>query len=245
MSKILFTLLAGLSLLSTAVHAEVIINGTRIIYEESSREAAVKVSNTGKSPILLQAWFDDGDPNAQPEKIKVPFNLTPPVVRLDAKKGQTIRIFRTGNNLPSDRESVYWFNLLEIPPKATKQLADGENLLQMAFRTRIKLFYRPENLSMPVEQADKNLTFTAKGSQIVIKNTSPYYLTLSKLEFHTSVKGQILADLNGQNGKMVAPFSELTLSIPGKRSINRATDVFYTIINDYGGETAGNQRLNK
>lgn len=243
MSKILYALIAGLSLLSVTAHSAVIINGTRIIYEESARETAVKITNTGNMPVLLQAWLDNGDPGAKPESIRVPFSLTPPVVRLDAQKGQTIRILRVGNALPADRESVYWFNLLEIPPKATKQLAAGENLMQLAFRTRIKLFYRPEKLPMSVEQAYKHLTFTRKGTQIVVRNASPYYLTLGKLAFRATETGPELTNLNAQKGKMIAPFAELALTLPGKRTLNSGTFVTYTIINDFGGNTPGTQQL--
>lgn len=50
------------------------------------------------------------------------------------------------NKLPADRESVFYFNVREIPPKSNKP-----NTLQIALQTRIKLFWRPkalENTSM-------------------------------------------------------------------------------------------------
>ncbi|WP_180821372.1 fimbria/pilus periplasmic chaperone, partial [Vibrio parahaemolyticus] len=43
--------------------------------------------------------------------------------------------------LPQDRESVYYFNLREIPPRSKEA-----NVLQIALQTRIKLFYRPKAL---------------------------------------------------------------------------------------------------
>lgn len=39
-----------------------------------------------------------------------------PVSRIDAKRGQTIKLMYTGSTvLPSDKESVFWFNVLEVP----------------------------------------------------------------------------------------------------------------------------------
>ncbi|PJI52023.1 molecular chaperone EcpD, partial [Methylobacterium radiotolerans] len=55
----------------------------------------------------------------------------------------------TGEPMPQDKESVFWLNVLEIPPKDKA----NQNLLQMAFRSRIKLFYRPAGLKGKAEDA--------------------------------------------------------------------------------------------
>lgn len=249
MLKSMLAVITSMLLLTaaTTTQAAVTIGGTRIIYEEQRREGVIKITNTGMIPVLLQAWIDDGDPGARPETIKVPFSLNPPVVRLDVDKEQTIRLFRVGNNLPKDRESLFWFNLLEIPPKPTGKDVVDANLMQMAFRTRIKLFYRPEGLSMTSEEATKKLTFSTKsgasGIQLVINNPTPYHLTLSKLEFRTSKEGPVLASLSQEKGKMITPFNQLTLPVPGLKSAGGKVQVFYTLINDFGGETAGSQAL--
>ncbi|WP_016674339.1 hypothetical protein, partial [Yersinia pestis] len=80
-------------------------------------------------------------------------------------------------------------------------------------------------------------------NQIVIKNASPYYITLRKLELRTSEKGPVLANFTKINNKMVAPFSELSLPTSAKASINNSAQVFYSVINDQGGETQGTQKL--
>lgn len=232
----------------TAAHAAVTINGTRVIYEEQRREAVIKISNTGTIPVLLQSWIDQGDPAASPETIDVPFNLSPPVARLDPDKEQTIRLFRIGGDLPADRESLYWFNLLEIPPKAKDQGELDANLMQLAFRTRIKLFYRPEGLGMVREDAYKKLTFSLKyrssGAELAIDNASPYYLTLSQLDLRSAQEGPTMASLTQEKGKMVAPFATLTLPVAGLASgTSNKLQVFYTLINDFGGETPGSQTL--
>ncbi|CNH38225.1 fimbrial biogenesis chaperone [Yersinia pekkanenii] len=235
--------LLALLVAATVARAEVLIGGTRVIYDEKQREGVIKISNTGNMPVLLQAWIDNGDANARPDTIKVPFSVTPPVVRLDPKKNQTIRLFRTGNGLAADRETLFWFNLLEIPPKPTKSAAGEENKVQLAFRTRIKMFYRPAGLTMPSEQAIKNLTFSLKGNQLVIKNASPYHVTFRKLDLRTSKEGPVLASVSNTHNKMVTPFGELNLPVAAKGSINHSAQVFYSIINDQGGESQGTQKL--
>ncbi len=54
-----------------------------------------------------------------------------------------LRIVRAGGNLPEDRESVYYVNVKAIPPAPAEESA---NTLQLAIKTRMKLFYRPAGL---------------------------------------------------------------------------------------------------
>ncbi|MDP4360542.1 fimbria/pilus periplasmic chaperone, partial [Escherichia coli] len=86
---------------------------------------------------LAQGWIE----NAQGEKITEPFTVLPPVQRVEpgAKSQVKIQALPSVASLPQDRESVYYFNLREIPPKS-----DKPNTLQLALQTRIKLFYRPK-----------------------------------------------------------------------------------------------------
>lgn len=104
-------------LFSPVLSASIVVNGTRVIYPSSAREISVKMTNMGKRPLLIQSWIDDGDMTAKPENIRVPFVLSPPFNRVDAGKGQTLRISQTDPDLPEDRESVFWLNILEIPAK--------------------------------------------------------------------------------------------------------------------------------
>ena len=125
-------------------HAAIVITGTRVIYPAESREVNVRLSNVENRPVLVQAWLDEGNPAASPDQIQVPFVLLPSVFRVEPRRGQSLRIMFTGADLPQDRESVYWLNVLEIPPKPAH--AEDRNMIQLAFRTRIKLFYRPTGL---------------------------------------------------------------------------------------------------
>ncbi len=66
-----------------------------------------------------------------------------PVSRIDAKRGQTIKLMYTAStSLPKDRESVFWFNVLEVPPKPDAEKVADQSLLQLAFRT-YKTFLSP------------------------------------------------------------------------------------------------------
>ena len=155
-------LLATAFLAASNASADIVISGTRIIYPQSSKDVVVNLDNHGTKPLLVQTWLDDGRDGVNPEELKLPFIITPPVSRIDPKKGQSVRITYTGIPLPQDRESLFWFNVLEIPPKS--KAADKENLnqLQLAFRTRIKFFYRPDGLKGSAGEAAEHLTWTQK-----------------------------------------------------------------------------------
>ncbi|MFN3071819.1 fimbria/pilus periplasmic chaperone [Serratia sp. J2] len=210
--------LAAIALFSTSSLASVVISGTRVIYPSDAKEVSVKLSNVGPSPVLIQSWIDKGDANAKPSAIQVPFVLTPPMNRVEPSKGQTLRISYTGAALPMDKESVFWLNVLEVPAKNTAKAAD--NRLQMAFRSRIKLFYRPVGLQGNANDAAKAVIWSAKGNSIQASNPTPYYVSLVSLT------------LNGKKieGEMIAPRATMTFNLPGQAGNTLSGD----FVNDYG-----------
>jgi chaperone protein EcpD len=213
-----FSTLLAAGLFSASALASITITGTRVVYPADAKEVSVKINNVGKSPVLLQSWLDDGDPNAKPETIRVPFTLTPPINRVDPDKSQTLRIGYTGNSLPGDRESVFWLNVLEIPAKY-KGPVDA-NYLQVAFRTRIKLFYRPASLAGDANEAAKQLTWKSLGKELRAENGSPYYVSLVEI----SANGKKV------EGEMIAPFSSRNF----KLSAASGAQLKGEFVNDYG-----------
>ena len=228
--KILLLLFSGLLLNATSAWAGIVINSTRVIYPEGKKEVTARLDNQNEYPSLVQSWIDSGDKNEEINKIKVPFILLPPVTRIEPHQGQTLRINFTGEgfNLPSDRESVYWLNVLDIPPKAS---GDTGNQLQMAIRTRIKLFFRQKALqSLSAAEAAEKLTWRviSDNKKLILEaeNNSPFYVSVSSVYAGTG-KSSVRAD-----GKMIDPFGKATYTFAGKNSTINKFKYFY--INDYG-----------
>lgn len=229
---------------SAHVLANVVINGTRIIYNAKDKESVVQLKNNGNNAYLLQLWMDDGDPKMKPGQSKVPFIITPPVIRIDPGKGQAIRIMDTNPSLPQDRETLYWFNLLEIPPKPTELTQSGRNLVQLAFRSRIKFFYRPGGLLQSPMEAYRDIRFSLKDDVLNVKNDSPYFITFSRIDVRKSKGSPIVASVENFSKRMVDPKGELNLKLIKKRSENlNGLTLFYNVINDFGGETNNEQIL--
>ena len=222
--------------------ASVIVAGTRVIYNADANEVTLKLSNQGGTPALTQVWIDSGDAKAAPSSVSTPFTVTPPVSRIDPGKAQTLRIFETGQALPQDKESVFYLNVLEIPPKPTGEDA-SPNMLQLAFRTRIKLFYRPVALKDAASGAPKQLSWrwSHAGDKpgdkpaVSVSNPTPYYVTLASFEI---VDPSGASQARSTDSDMVGPGE--TKSLPVTASVPRAGQVVrYRSINDYGGEDEG------
>jgi len=199
----------------------VVLGATRVVYNGSSKESSITVSNRNTEQyFLVQSWVDDKDGNK-----KVPFAITPPLFRLNAKNENMLRIVKTAGELPSDRESVYWLNVKAIPPAPAAN--ESQNELQLAIKTRIKMFYRPKGLPGKVEDAPAQLQWTHQGNQLIVKNPSAYSVTLGDVK----IAGKEVSGVD-----LVLPKDEAHYALPaGSESAGNLT---YTTITDFGGLTA-------
>lgn len=159
--------------------ASVLIEGTRVIYNEDETEVTLKLVNEGRQPALIQSWIDAGDLHETPSGTDTPFIVTPPIMRIDSSRSQSLRIVHTGESLPKDRESVFWLNVLEVAPKPDTDT----NLLQLAVRSRLKLFYRPAHLKDSAEAAPAALAWRLKrvdGLPVIhAHNPTPFNVSLT------------------------------------------------------------------
>ncbi|EJY1760487.1 putative chaperone protein EcpD [Klebsiella oxytoca] len=206
--------------------ADIVISGTRVIYPQSSKDVTVKMENRGTKPLLVQSWLDDGRDTVNPQELKLPFIVTPPVSRIDPSKGQTVRITWTQQPLAQDRESLFWFNVLEVPPKAKD--GDSQNVLQLAFRTRIKMFFRPNGLPGDPAIAAGNLKWSQQGTALIANNSSPYYVSMAKATITVNGK-KIEVDSH-----TIPPLSNETIPVKNAPAL-RGGKIEYTAINDFGG----------
>lgn len=229
-------LAAGLAMTSGA-QASVVIAATRVIYNAADKEVTLKLSNAGAQPALTQVWLDKGDPQAPPSSVEVPFVVTPPVSRIDPGKGQTLRILYSGEALPQDKESVFYLNVLEIPPKPAAGEEGSPNRLQLAFRSRIKFFFRPAGLQGTAQQAPAQVTWHLLGTNPTVleaHNPTPYHVS-----FTTLAVGSARFD----EGGMVAPGATARFTLKGAVGQAPGRKVHYQALNDYGGPVEGDAPL--
>lgn len=220
--KIVSSLIGCAMLISTA-NGAVSMDRTRVIFDGSQKSISLNISNNNKQlPYLAQGWIE----NTTGQKIQSPLVVLPPVQRLEPGKSSQVKIeaLPAINTLPQDRESLFYFNLREIPPKS-----DKPNTLQIALQTRVKLFYRPKAIIPEKNNTpwQEKLTLEKQGEQYILKNPTPYYVTIINATANTKLT----------NGKeftpvMVPPFSQDNLGV--NVDLLGSSPVL-TYINDFGG----------
>ena len=128
-----------------------------------------------------------------------------------------------------------------IPPKPDAAKAANQSLLQLAFRTRIKLFYRPEGLSGISSDAPLALKWswaTSEGKAALrVDNPTPYYVSFSSGDLEANGKRYPL-DMT-----MIAPFSNDVIKVNGMSGRTSSAKVHFFAINDFGGSIEGNANL--
>ena len=216
-------MLAGLLMITASsysawVQAGVALGATRVIYPAGQKQVQLGVSNNDdSSTYLIQSWVENVDGGKDGR-----FVITPPLFAMQGKKENTLRIIdATNQQLPQDRESLFWINVKAIPSMDKSKLSN--NTLQLAIISRIKLYYRPAKLALPPDQAAEKLSFSRSGSSLTLTNPTPYYLTVTELNAGTRVL---------ENAR-VPPMGKTSVKLPSDAGSN----ITYRTINDYGALT--------
>lgn len=193
--------LAAATLLATFnSNAGVVLSGTRVVFPADKRELSIRLQNQGDVPSLVQAWIDRGEGKpAASTAAAVPFAIRPPIFRIDGGRSQVLRIVHTGESMPQDRESLYYFNVLDVPANKTSA-GSASPELRLIVRTQLKLFYRPTGLSaQAAANAPKQLQWsvTRHGQEWALeaRNPTPYHVAISNISAGTKVKADIAAPL--------------------------------------------------
>ncbi|EMP0251210.1 fimbrial biogenesis chaperone [Klebsiella michiganensis] len=205
---------------SFAVNAAVSPDRTRIILNQSDKSVSVRLTNQSTTiPFLAQSWIEDKDN----KKSRNYITAVPPMVRLEAGEQVQVRLIPqpTLTQLPADRESLFYFNVREIPPRS-----EQKNVMQIAMQSRIKIFWRPK--AVEVKNGQVNLTgkfdVNRTASGLTLKNNSPYFITVGYI---------------GTNGKTLLPKTSSMMAEPFGLASQEIKDLPANFqvgfIGDYGG----------
>ncbi|ADO46986.1 fimbrial biogenesis chaperone [[Enterobacter] lignolyticus] len=201
-------------------HATVSPDKTRIVFNASDKSVSVRLTNQSKTePYLAQSWIED----INGKKTRDFISPLPPMMRIEPGEQAQVRLMGqpTLAQLPQDRETLFYYNMREIPPKPQEK-----NVMQIAMQSRMKLFWRPkaivlkEGQLLPLEKVALSRTAT----ELTLNNPTPYHMTVGYL----GTNGKTL--MPGAESIMVAPFSkasEKLKNLPAQFQIG--------FISDYGG----------
>ncbi len=116
--KGMFLILLTTSLYS---HAALQPDRTRIVFDANNKATSLRVENrSDKLPYLAYSWIE----NEKGEKSDDLLVALPPIQRLEPKATSQVRIVKQASTtqLPADRETLFYYNLREIPPAPIKTM---------------------------------------------------------------------------------------------------------------------------
>lgn len=199
--------------------AAFVLNGTRFIYDEGKKNISFEVTNQSDSAYGGQVWIDNVD-----EGDGVYMVPSPPFFKIGPKEKQIVRIMKVGDSLPQNRESLFWLNVQEVPPKPKE--SDG-NVLAIAMDTQVKLIYRPKSIIGKRDNAEKQIQVITINGKTYLKNPTPYYFAIVGIKHNG--KELSLSSNTVESIVRFAPMSEIDLGkiVSGKITIDA--------VNDWGG----------
>ncbi|KJF85395.1 fimbrial chaperone [Photobacterium leiognathi] len=222
MKKTIFALLFMSVFISYPSFAAFILNGTRYIYNENDKNISITISNESKETYGGQVWVD----NINESDNSVSFIAIPSFFKVDGNDNQIIRIMKTSEALPKDRESIFWLNVQEIPPKSKDKKS---NIIVVAINTKVKLIYRPDNLSIKRLNAEKRIKLINDNGNYYLENPTPYYFAITKIivnEKTISLKNKVSNKL-----AIFAPKTKVKLT---SINLNSKSKIKIDAIDDYG-----------
>jgi len=209
-----FVKFAGALLLAwcTVAQAAMVLSQTRVVVSPDAPRAELVVRNADRQPLLLQVWVDAGQSRqtqAAPAQHATPFLIDPPVLRIEPGEARSLRVLlvNTPADLPTDRETLFWLNVLEVA--AMPALSDHDARLDVSVLSRLKLFYRPASMRVaPVPALRFHVTREDKTAWLVIHNPAPVHQTLGSLALRTEDAALAL------DAPMIAPFESARVRVP-------------------------------
>ena len=197
-------------------YSGIIINGTRFIYSEHDNEISLTIENPEeKNNYLIQSWIEDENKR----KIK---NLIviPPILKMAGKNHNKLKIIKIKNDLPFDKETLFWLNIKSIPyhPK------NENNNLHIVIKSSFKLIYRPISLNKTADSAHEKLIFKLNNGILNAKNPTGHYITFTDLHINNKE-----IEMPG----MISPFSQKEWVID---NITQA-EIIWSTFSDHSGKT--------
>lgn len=216
---------------------------TRVVFSAKNSEASLQVLNQNSYPVVVQTWVDDGEMSSTPDTTQAPIIPLPAIFRMEPGEQRNLRLIYSGEALPKDRESLFWLNLYEIPPRSNAPQSPDATRLTITLRTQMKVLFRPVQLQSAPHTINQQLQFTLQNTAstptLRIDNPTPYFATLSTIKVKNGA-----TDLAVQDG-MIAPFAQQTLPFkqPGSIHSEAGAQVEFTRVDDEGNLIPGTAKL--
>ncbi len=165
-------ILAAFGVMSLAMSnawAALSVDQSRYIFEGDKEAVSIVVENASPKTYGGQTWIE----NIKETDLRPTFVVTPPFFKVPGNGKQVLRVIKALEQMPEDKESIYWVSLQEIPPK------NKDGGLSVALRTKVKLLYRPASLMDGRKNAETGLSTKIIDGQTQLVNTTPYIFAIA------------------------------------------------------------------
>lgn len=218
--KNLKLIVSALLLVSAYTYASISVDRTRVIYDEGSKGVSVVVENTdNKDPFLVQSWVED----EKGKKITDPLVALPLLQRIEPNQKKQIRISTSKSNpvISGNEESLFYFNVLGIPPKS-----QSENAVEIVIQSRFKLFYRPKGIvKYTGNNWQKELKIERIGSTLKLVNPTDYHIVVININDSKS-------KVSDFEEVIIKPNSNMNYLLSDKQK--HSSKIVITYVDDYG-----------
>lgn len=222
-----FLLLLLAMICQSVSYASVVMSGTRVIFPAHLKEQTLRFSNSGQYPYIVQLQVDNNESASDGHAGSADFIASPPVFRIEPNKGQSVRLVFTGDNVATDRETLFYLSFTQLP--VMKPEEQKTNYMVLAVTSRLKLFYRPESLSKKPVDVAANLVFRMQGNNLIVENPTGYYAVIRAASINDKNHDYALA-----TSTMIAPKSSVSWKMSKSVSQLSGAKVNLTMVNDYG-----------
>lgn len=194
-------------LCTQACAGEFTISPIRIYMNPEDRAVAVTITNESDQPLVMQAdlysWSQDAAGKEVLELSEEIF-LSPPIVRLEARGKQVVRLARLNNAAPTEQLT---FRLIarEIPEAA---LPAAGAQVQVALALSLPIFITPRNAK---SELDCTFEQAAAAPQVICANSGNAYAQPRELVL-SNAAGETLATLEPAN--YILPGIKLAYDLP-------------------------------
>lgn len=162
--------LTALSLMTaSSAWAALSVDQSRYIFEGDKDAVSIVVENASPKTYGGQTWIE----NIKEVDTRPTFVVTPPFFKVAGKGKQVLRVIKALEQMPEDKESIYWVSLQEIPP------LNKDGGLSVALRTKVKLLYRPAGLMKDRKGAESGLSVKTVDGKTELVNTTPYIFAIA------------------------------------------------------------------
>lgn len=213
---------------------------TRLIFDDNYREATLRVVNKNSYPVMVQVWVNDGSINSNPSEIIYPLLPIPSVFKLSPKEIKTIRIIKTSDNIPNDRESLFWLNFYETPP-IKKQDINSVARMSISMLTQIKIIFRPkkvkDNINYYKDLIKIQFIENLPHNEVIIFNSSKNIVSFTRISHKKDEK--IL-----HPGGVILPLQELKINTENLKEISEDSEFNLYAIDDNGNEKPISLKIN-